>query len=207
MPFLKFNYLNDKALLIFIKNPEKGKVKTRIAKTAGDDKAYRVYLELSKHTRNIAQKLDVDRLLFYSQFINNSDDWESGIFHKYLQTNGDLGTRMASAFKKAFEQHQKVVIIGSDCASLNGSIVEEAFAALDSHDFVIGPAKDGGYYLLGMRSFQPSVFEDIEWSTAQVFAHTLRNIKYLDASYARMPVLSDIDYWEDWLEYGWELPD
>lgn len=198
--------MNNKALLIFIKNPEKGKVKTRIAKTAGDEKAYQVYLELSKHTRNIAKKLNADRLLFYSQFINHSDDWEDDAFQKYLQVDGNLGTRMAVAFKKAFEQHQKVVIIGSDCASLNSSIVEEAFAALDSHEFVVGPAKDGGYYLLGMRSFQPSVFENIQWSTEQVFAHTLRNIKDLEASYALMPVLSDIDYWEDWLEYGWELP-
>lgn len=197
--------MNSKALLIFIKNPEKGKVKTRIAQTAGDEKAYQVYLELSQHTRKIAQKLHVDRLLFYSQFINDSDDWESGVFQKHLQANGDLGTRMAAAFGKAFEQHQKVIIIGSDCASLNNSIVEEAFVALDSHEFVVGPAKDGGYYLLGMRSFQPSVFDDIEWSTAQVFAHTLRNIRKLGTSYALMPVLSDIDYWEDWLEYGWEL--
>ncbi|MEL6945483.1 MAG: TIGR04282 family arsenosugar biosynthesis glycosyltransferase, partial [Bacteroidota bacterium] len=99
-----------------------------------------------------------------------------------------------------------VIIIGSDCASLTTSIVKEAFVSLDAHDFVIGPAKDGGYYLLGMRTFQPSVFEDIEWSTEQVFANTIRNIKKLNASYALMPVLSDIDYWEDWLEYGWELP-
>jgi len=198
--------LNNKALLIFIKNPEKGKVKTRIAKTAGEEKAFQIYLELSKHTRSIAQKLKVNRLLFYSQFINTSDDWESIDFQKYLQVNGDLGDRMAMAFQKAFEQNQKVVIIGSDCASLSSNIVEEAFAALDSHDFVVGPAKDGGYYLLGMRTFQPSVFNDIEWSTEQVFAHTLRNIKNLDASYALMPILSDIDYWEDWLKYGWELP-
>ncbi|MEN0046280.1 MAG: TIGR04282 family arsenosugar biosynthesis glycosyltransferase [Bacteroidota bacterium] len=198
--------MNSKALLIFIKNPEKGKVKTRIAKTAGDEKAYQVYLELSMHTRKIAQKLNVDRLLFYSQFINDADDWEADVFQKYLQTDGDLGDRMVGAFEKAFEQHQKVVIIGSDCASLNSSIVEEAFAALDSHDFVLGPAKDGGYYLLGMSSLQVSVFNNIEWSTENVFAYTLRNIKNLDGSYTLMPVLSDIDYWEDWLEYGWELP-
>ncbi|MEM8523869.1 MAG: TIGR04282 family arsenosugar biosynthesis glycosyltransferase [Bacteroidota bacterium] len=199
--------MNNRALLIFIKNPERGKVKTRIAKTAGDEKAYQVYLELSKHTRKIAEQFEANRLLFYSQFINQKDDWSAEDFQKNLQAAGDLGIRMVAAFQKAFEQNEKVVIIGSDCASLTSNIVEEAFAALDAHDFVVGPAKDGGYYLLGMRAFQPSVFDQIEWSTEQVFRNTIRNIKKLEASYALMPVLSDIDYWEDWLEYGWELTD
>lgn len=193
------------ALLIFIKNPEKGKVKTRLAKTLGDDQALRIYLALLEHTRRIALSLEIERYVFYSSFIEKNDAWLATDFHQHLQSDGGLGKRMSIAFETAFQDHQKVVIIGSDCASLTTNIVEKAIKQLDSHDFVIGPAIDGGYYLLGMKMYEPSVFEKIEWSTETVLAATIQRIKSLQKNYYLLPELSDIDYQEDWEKYGWEI--
>lgn len=193
------------SLIIFVKNPELGKVKTRIAQTAGDARALQIYVELMKHTRKIALLVEVTRLLFYSRDINRADDWSNADFQKYLQVETDLGGRMSAAFEKGFEEDDKVVIIGSDCASLTSDIVEEAFRALDSKDFVVGPTFDGGYYLLGMRRFEPSVFEDVEWSTESVFPTTIKRIEGLNASYYLTEKLSDIDFEEDWEKYGWEI--
>jgi len=120
------------------------------------------------------------------------------IAKKYIQTiNGQQ--------RILFQDHQKVVIIGSDCASLTPAIVKVAFQQLDKHDFVIGPALDGGYYLLGMNQYMPSVFDGIAWSTDSVLADTKQRIKDLKKDYVLLPALSDIDYEEDWIKYGWEI--
>lgn len=196
---------NKTALLVFIKNPEKGKVKTRLAATVGDDKALAIYKALMDHTRNVALATNTNRLLFYSQHINLEDNWSNEDFQKELQAEGALGTKMKFAFVRAFRNARKVVIIGSDCASLTPDIVGDAFAQLSDHDFVIGPAMDGGYYLLGMRSFEAAVFENIAWSTASVFPDTVKIIENLGKTYTLLPELSDIDYEEDWEKWGWDL--
>ncbi len=193
------------ALIVFIKNPKLGKVKTRLAKTVGDEKALAIYKALMEHTRKIAETLPVNRRLFYSQFINESDKWSRKKFHKELQIEADLGMKMATAFHTVFKTNEKVVIIGSDCASLTPEIVENAFEQLDKYPFVIGPAMDGGYYLLGMNQFTPEVFSDIAWSTETVCSTTIERIENLGKTYFLLPELSDIDYEEDWVKYGWEL--
>ena len=193
------------ALIIFIKNPEKGKVKTRLAKTVGDDKALAIYKALLAHTRQIALSVAGTRYLFYSHSIPPQDEWSSNDFQKLLQAEGDLGDKMTTAFETVFQQHQPVIIIGSDCASLTSVIIKKAFQQLEKHDFVIGPAMDGGYYLLGMKQFQYKVFENISWSTETVFQHTIDHITTLNRSYFLLPTLSDIDYEEDWNKYGWEI--
>lgn len=196
---------NNSALLIFIKNIEKGKVKTRLAATVGDDRALEIYKALLGHTRKIAASTDAERYLFYSQSIEKNDAWSNDDFQKLLQINGDLGDKMAEGFRHAFEKHQKVVIVGSDCASLTQAIVANAFAILEEKDFVIGPAIDGGYYLIGMRQFSPSVFQGIEWSTEAVFPDTVAKIEKMNKTYGLLPELSDIDFEEDWEKYGWEI--
>ena len=193
------------ALIVFIKNPELGKVKTRLAKTVGAEKALAIYIALMEHTRKIAEALPVARYLFYSQEINQKDNWSARKFYKDLQIEGDLGVKIATAFHTVFKENEKVVIIGSDCASLTPKIVQTAFDKLDEHPFVIGPAMDGGYYLLGMNQFSPEVFRDIEWSTDSVFPTTIERIEGLGKTYHLLPTLSDIDYEEDWVKYGWEL--
>ena len=197
---------NDQALLIFIKNPEKGKVKTRLAQTAGNDKALIIYKALLQHTRKITSTIKASRYLFYSNFIDQHDLWSAVDFIKMQQEGTNLGARMKNAFAMAFEKHQKVIIIGSDCASLNTAIINQAFRLLDDHDFVVGPAIDGGYYLLGMRQHNLTIFEEIAWSTANVFPSTIKKIEHLSASYTLLPTLSDIDTESDWNKYGWELP-
>jgi rSAM/selenodomain-associated transferase 1 len=196
---------NTTALITFIKNPEKGKVKTRIAATVGDDKALAIYKALMEHTRNVALATNTNRLLFYSEQINFKDKWSNEDFQKALQAEGDLGDKIKNAFATAFEQNEKVVIIGSDCASLTPDIVSDAFAKLEDHDFVIGPAMDGGYYLVGMSYFEPSLFENITWSTDSVFPDTMKVIEGLGKTCGLLPELSDIDFEEDWERWGWEI--
>lgn len=193
------------ALIIFIKNPEKGKVKTRLASTVGDNRALEIYKALMVHTRDLASQTEAKRYLFYSQFINTQDDWPENVFIKDLQIEGDLGTKMATAFQTVLSKHAKAIIIGSDCASLTQEIIQEGIHALDEHDFVLGPALDGGYYLLGMRNFEPTLFEDMPWSTEQVAPITKARIKALGKTCFTLPALSDIDYEEDWNKYGWDL--
>lgn len=193
------------ALIIFIKNPEKGKVKTRLAKTVGDDKALAIYIALMEHTREIAEALPIQRYLFYSQHVNENDKWKREKFHKLLQIEADLGMKMARAFRHVFEENDKVVIIGSDCASLTPEIVADAFEKLNDYPFVIGPAIDGGYYLLGMNQFTPEIFGNIEWSTELVLPTTIQRIESINKNYYLLPTLSDIDFEEDWNKYGWEL--
>ncbi|MFK8102455.1 MAG: TIGR04282 family arsenosugar biosynthesis glycosyltransferase [Saprospiraceae bacterium] len=196
---------STQALLIFIKNATLGKVKTRLAQTVGDQRALKIYKALLQHTKAIALTTPATRLLFYSENINENDDWSSDDFQKLLQQDGDLGVRMQAAFATAFQEHEKVIIIGSDCASLNPEIVQTAFEQLDHFPFVIGPAFDGGYYLLGMNTYQPSLFEDIAWSTDTVLPATIAKIEALQQNYYCLPTLSDIDYEEDWKKYGWEI--
>jgi uncharacterized protein len=197
-----YNELDKRILLIFIKNPQLGKVKTRIARTTGDKKALSIYQKLLNFTKAITLEVESERWLFYSDFIDNQDFWHSDDFEKKMQSDGDLGIRMESAFQSAFAtQASKVLIIGSDCPELTPEIINTAFSQLNIHDFVLGPTLDGGYYLLGMKSMQPEVFKEIEWSTPSVFAKTCEIIENLGKSIAFLPKLNDIDTEEDWLAY------
>lgn len=181
-------------------------MKTRIAQTAGEEQAFQIYQELLRHTREVALRVDARRILFYSDFIEEKDEWSSQDFQKMVQHGADLGERMSNAFLLGLiNPDDKAVIIGSDCASLVPEIVETAFAKLEDYPFVIGPATDGGYYLLGMRRHTPEIFTKIAWSTAEVLSDTLHKIKDLGERYYLLPKLSDIDFEEDWQKYGWEI--
>mgnify|MGYP003838700781 FL=1 len=136
-------------------------------------------------------------------FIEKKDSWSGNFFNKKVQSQGDLGSRMSNAFLDVFEVDGKAIIVGSDCASLTPEIIKTALEKLDEYPFVVGPTFDGGYYLLGMNSYEPSVFEDIEWSTETVFPTTLLRMASLKKRCFFLPQLSDIDYEEDWLKYGW----
>ncbi len=194
-----------RALIIFVRNPEKGKVKTRLAKTLGEDKALAIYKALLARTRTVAGGVDALRLLFYSVQVRTNDDWPAGTFEKHQQQGNDLGERMAHAFEVALQRAEAAIIVGSDIAQIDTSIIERAFAALSSHDYVIGPAIDGGYYLLGMKRHSPELFQDMEWSTDQVGKITQERILENGGTLGFAPTLSDIDYAEDWEKYGWEI--
>jgi rSAM/selenodomain-associated transferase 1 len=185
-------------LIIFVKNPELGKVKTRLAQTIGNEQALHIYLRLLDHTQTISSKVAANRAVYYTDFIDTNDLWPEAQFQKYLQTGNNLGERMKNAFATAFaEGFKKVVIIGSDCPQLNQAHIAEAFDLLSAHEVVIGPAVDGGYYLLGMKRLIPELFTNKIWSTPKVLSQTIADFERLHLSYYRMETLRDIDTAED----------
>lgn len=188
-------------LLIFIRNPVKGKVKTRLAKTIGEDEAFRVYQELIDITRNMACSIPVDKFLYYSDEIEWENKWDRTVYMVQLQTTKDLGERMQAAFKDALQLYSKAVIIGSDCPELTPEIVNKAFEELETHDVVFGPSYDGGYYLLGMKRLQRELFQNIPWSTNTVLIDSIIALNKSKLSYSLLPALHDIDDEEDLIKW------
>ncbi|RXJ49857.1 TIGR04282 family arsenosugar biosynthesis glycosyltransferase [Gelidibacter gilvus] len=191
---------SKKALIIFTRNPELGKCKTRLAKTIGDENALEVYKFLLNHTASIAKEVKADRYVFYSENILKDDLWDIGTFRKKLQKGDDLGQRMQNAFVELLEMgYEKVSIIGSDLLDLDAEIVNTAFAQLDFNDVVIGPALDGGYYLLGMKNLYPNVFKNKVWGSASVLQSSLKDLQ--NSTVYLLKELNDIDTFEDMRHY------
>lgn len=188
--------MSNEALIIFAKNPELGKVKTRLAKSVGDEAALDIYNQLIAYTQEQTAQAGVDLVVYYTEHLDEHDNWLHAI--KKVQTSGNLGNRMATAFQAELEKYERVCIIGTDCAELTTTIIRKAFSMLEDNDFVLGPANDGGYYLLGMKSFERSLFGGIDWSTNKVLNQTIETISELDRSYALLPELVDVDTIEDW---------
>jgi rSAM/selenodomain-associated transferase 1 len=189
--------LNSKnLLLIFTRNPELGKGKTRLAKTVGDQTALEIYKFLLSHTVKITENLNCVKQVHYSETIWNNDIWDNAIYQKKIQKGADLGTRMEKAFKDGFiAGFEKIIIIGSDMHDLSQGDLENAFTVLNTNDFVVGPAEDGGYYLLGMKNLETSVFYDKEWGTETVLNATLADIK--NKKIKLLEERNDIDVYDD----------
>ncbi len=189
------------ALIIFVKNPIIGKVKTRLAAKVGDEKALQIYLELLAHTRSIVNSVAADKFIFYSDAHDNNDLWPNTIYNKKNQLGNNLGERMHNAFNELFAAgYQKVFIIGSDCLELNAAIINQGSKELETSDVVIGPARDGGYYFLGMKKIHTALFENIDWSTEKVLTQTIAVCDNKQFPYTLLPVLNDIDEEADWLK-------
>ena len=188
--------MNKNLIIVFVRTPELGKVKTRLAKSIGDVSALTIYKLLLKHTETVLHDLSFDKVVYYSEKVEENDFWEARLFEKKLQKGADLGERMQHAFETAFEKgYQKVLIIGSDLFDLKSIHITTAFEALENHDLTIGPSLDGGYYLLGMKELYPAVFKNKKWGTDSILGNTLKdlqqqNVKLLEA-------LNDIDTFED----------
>jgi uncharacterized protein len=190
-------------LIIFYRNPELGKVKTRLAATLGDERALAIYLKLVAHTRSIASEVDCDRVVWYSNFVDTEDNWPNDLFYKDRQTGETLGDRMQLAFDRAFQKgYQRVCVIGTDCLELTSEILNRAFNKLTIQDAVIGPALDGGYYLLGMKKLHSELFKNKVWSTNKVFENTVNDFEQLNLSFDLLPTLTDIDEEKDLPSYG-----
>ncbi len=185
--------MNPRQLIIFIKNPILGKVKTRLAASIGNESALKVYLKLMQHTQEVALQVDCDRHLFYDSNISEDDSWSTHSFEKKLQSNGDLGHRMEAAFTNVLSDGNSTIIIGSDCPEISPQLIEEAYNKLELVDVIIGPTHDGGYYLLGMKDLHPSLFRDIEWSSSTVFDDTIEKIKSAGLLYTQLPIRHDMD--------------
>jgi|CXWL01.1.fsa_nt_gi rSAM/selenodomain-associated transferase 1 len=189
------------ALIIFAKNLIYGQVKTRLAATIGNDMALTVYRHLLQHTVSVTNYLPVEKIVFYSNTIEEQDLWDNEVYKKQVQFGNDLGERMQYAFDYAFERGNKeVAIIGTDCLDLTSAIIMNAFAWLKNYDVVIGPASDGGYYLLAMKQMHQQLFKNIAWSTVEVLKQTLAICNQQNLSVYQLPVLSDIDNENDLTE-------
>ena len=187
---------SKKALIIFVRNPELGQCKTRLAKTIGDEAALKIYTYLLKHTASVSEYIKADKYVFYTETIEKNDFWDTDIFRKKLQSGTDLGSRMENAFSELFGLgYEKVMIIGSDLLDLKQQHINRAFEQLAQHDVVIGPSKDGGYYLLGMKTHQETIFRDKAWGTETVLKDTLNNLQNIDV--VMLEELNDIDTFED----------
>ena len=183
-------------LIVFIRNAELGKVKTRLAAKIGNAKALKIYEKLLDHTYAITKATDYLKLISYSEEITSDELWMEPEFEKTTQHGNDLGDRMSNAFSNAFESgYKRVVLIGSDCYDLKAHHLKTAFESLESHDYVIGPALDGGYYLVGMKRPDNRIFRNKSWGKSTVLSETF---KELDAENVfLLEPLNDIDTLED----------
>lgn len=197
------------SLIVFLRCPRIGKVKTRLAETTTEEFALHFYRECAnKIISEIKRIPQINKYVFYSDKYERDEvrKWLGNGFLYSHQDGNDLGARMKNAFQKVFSHGAgKVVIVGTDIPDLNNSIIESAISLLNENDVVIGPSKDGGYYLLGMNKLHNTLFEDIEFSTSSVFSETIRRIKKLGLKFSLLPQLHDIDTEEElihWLDNG-----
>lgn len=190
---------NKSLLLVFSKNPTLGKVKTRLAKTIGKEKALKVYKALLKKTASVLEELEVDIHLYYSDFIEKDDLFSTVATQKKRQTGEQLGERMSNAFRESLISYNKVVIIGTDLWTLEIQDIKNAFRVLENHAAVIGPSTDGGYYLLGIKEVIPQIFLNKQWGTSSVLPNTLKDLKSI--KYHLLPEKNDIDTFSDLEEH------
>jgi rSAM/selenodomain-associated transferase 1 len=189
------------SIIIFLRYPKIGEVKTRLANTTSSEFALRFYKSCAENiVKNVKKIPGINRFAFYS----NEDEkekiigWLGNKLFFSPQQGKDLGNRMKNAFEKVFSTGaQKVIIIGTDIPDLSKEVIVNAFNLLDSNDVVIGPSKDGGYYLLGMKKIYPELFEEIEFSLPSVYTETIKKMDMLNLNYYKLPELQDIDTEED----------
>ncbi|PQB03526.1 TIGR04282 family arsenosugar biosynthesis glycosyltransferase [Aureitalea marina] len=188
--------MSEELLIIFVRNPELGKVKTRLAKDVGDETALAIYTFLLERTKSITSGLKQEKQVHYSDEIATDDLWQDFGYHKRIQADGDLGEKMQSAFEQGFEAgFKRIVIIGSDLYDLESEDIVKAFEQLKQHDVVLGPAQDGGYYLLGMCQMVPGIFANKTWGTDQVLDQTLADLD--EHSVCLLSERNDADYLSD----------
>jgi rSAM/selenodomain-associated transferase 1 len=188
--------MKTNALIIFTRNPQLGKVKTRLAASIGDENALEIYTALLQHTKSVTQNLDCDKFVFYDQNIEKEDIWLESVYNKKLQFGVDLGAKMQNAFNQLFELgYKNCIIIGSDIFDLKDFHILDAFYKLQFSDVVIGPAEDGGYYLLGIKKEITSIFKNKDWGYSTVLSETLIDLVSYKIDF--LEVLNDIDTIED----------
>lgn len=190
-------------LIIFTRYPEPGTTKTRLIPALGARGAAELHRQLAEGTLSQAIQLQASTSIslevrFTGGTTSQMQEWLGVDLAYRLQGNGDLGERMSQALNEAFQSGiQQAVIIGTDCPSLDEVLLAKAFDQLHQHDLVLGPAEDGGYYLIGLRCVYPELFTDIDWGSDRVFEQTIAIAQHLNLSIATLPKLPDIDRPED----------
>jgi rSAM/selenodomain-associated transferase 1 len=187
--------MSKNLLIVFVKNIILGKVKTRLAKTVGDNMAFDVYKELVDITEACSKKVTATKHIYFSDVVINSL-WVDEL--KFVQEGVDLGERMQKAFEKGFsEGYERIVLIGSDLPDISDQIIQEGLDCLEKNEVVFGPAEDGGYYLVGMNKPHFSVFQNKEWSTEGLLKTTLSELNERKIKVGLLKTLNDIDTFED----------
>jgi uncharacterized protein len=200
--------LSDERLIIFVKAPRPGQVKTRLAlgpeaESVAYQRLVMVVLGELAHFGNVDLRFAPD------DAAREIQPWLRPGWRASPQGEGDLGRRLNKAFADAFAGGAKrVVIVGSDCPYLCAEDIRTAGAQLGDCDLVLGPAEDGGYWLIGLREMQPKLFEGITWSSSHVFNETMSRAKKLGLKTFLMRTLADVDTREDWERFiSAEAPD
>jgi rSAM/selenodomain-associated transferase 1 len=193
---------NSTAFILFTKNPVLGRVKTRLAKEVGNEEALRIYLLMLKHALRVVASFSFDDVKIYV------DEWpqDRSYLGKYqnklfLQRGDDLGHKMQNAIEEQLQEYSQVLLFGTDILELDETILTLARDQLMKCDAVLGPSKDGGYYLIGFKENFPTVFKDIPWSTSEVAKKTIGRLVSAQCSLFLTPELGDVDYKEDWDQY------
>jgi rSAM/selenodomain-associated transferase 1 len=198
-PILSDNEAFGERLIFFTKYPVPGRVKTRMIPILGADGACALHQNLVKHTLQQINKLQAQKTLSFEILYSGGN---RALMQKWLgegrefspQGRGSLGARMKRAFDQAFRSgFKRVILIGSDIPGLNKKTLQEAFSALASHDLVLGPARDGGYYLIGMTHYFPFLFNRIPWGESLVLEKTLDLARRSGLKIFLLEELDDID--------------
>jgi rSAM/selenodomain-associated transferase 1 len=196
-----------KCLIVLTRYPELGKVKTRLIPAVGEEGAMALHQQMAERT--ISQAIAWRQQARFSTesaigvwFTGGSEaqmaTWLGTDLEYQPQPEGDLGDRMVAAFREAFRQgYGAVVMIGTDCPGIDLEILTTAFDLLERQELVLGPARDGGYYLIGLQRLIPELFRSIPWSTPEVFRQTVAAAASLDLTSAYLPELADVDLPED----------
>lgn len=187
--------MSKNLLIVFVKNIKLGKVKTRLAKSIGDEGAFQVYKYLVEITESATKQISCEKHIYFSDVIIE-EKWPKTL--KFTQKGAGLGQKMQNSFKNGQkESFDKTVLIGSDLPDISPKIIEKAFDELENNEVVFGPAEDGGYYLVGMTKPHFCVFENKKWSTENLLVETLAELDQKRISYSLLETLNDIDTIDD----------
>jgi len=192
--------MGSRACIVFGKPPILGLVKTRIAKQKNDAVALQIYEKLLARTFEtldaVRTNLQVPIHFYWDGKFGKIP--QGLVASESLQVGQDLGERMSQAFQERLGSYDQVMILGTDCWDLTWEVLKDGFRILETQEACVGPAADGGYYLLGMRRFLPFLFTDVPWSTNSVFPLTIKRLREHGISFGTLGLLSDVDRWEDW---------
>ena len=191
---------NNPLVLVFCKNQILGKVKSRLAIKIGQKKALSIYSELVNKTASIVNSLSVEVHLYYSDYIEENDNFNPSKVKKFIQKGNNLGDRIINALNISFKKFSPVVIIGSDLWKLEISDIEDAFRILKNKNVVIGPSTDGGYYLIGMNYLDTKIFENKNWGQESVLNDTIRDIDD-ETNIHLLDEKTDIDTYDDLCQF------
>lgn len=191
----------EDCLIVFLKLPTKGNVKTRLAQKVGPEIAAALYRTFVADTLRIVSQSNYEALVFFypPESLRAITDWLGEEMTLLPQEGSDLGERMLKAFRVTFQKASRAVLIGSDCPDLSPIVLNQAFEALKTHGAVIGPAEDGGYYLIGLNAEACTdvPFKGIEWGSASVFEDTMEAFGESGVSVCVLPVWHDVDDYND----------